>query len=135
MSEPKTNSLESGPSSGALIYVVDDEPMLLELASVILEPLGYTLETFRAAESALRAYEAAEPPPALIITDYAMHAMTGLDLVEACRQIRPRQKTLLVSGTVGTEIFRDSPVKPDRFLAKPYQAKQLIDAVEALLAD
>jgi CheY-like chemotaxis protein len=135
MNEPKTNTLGSGEREGALIYVVDDEPMLLELASVILEPLGYTVETFRAAESALRAFKAAEPPPALIITDYAMHAMNGMELMEACRQIQPRQKTLLVSGTVGAEIFRDAPVKPDRFLAKPYQSKQLIDAVEALLAD
>ena len=64
-----------------------------------------------------------------------MHDMTGLDLAEACRQVRPRQKVLLVSGTVGADIFRDAPVKPDRFLAKPYQSKQLIEAVEALLAD
>ena len=135
MNELKTNSLESGQSDGALIYVVDDEPMLLELVSVILEPLGYTIETFREAEAALRAFKAAEPRPALIIMDYAMHAMTGLELVEACRQIRPRQKTLLISGTKGEDVFRDAPVKPDRFLAKPYQAKQLIDAVEALLAD
>ena len=135
MNEPKNNSVESGQSDGALIYVVDDEPMLLELASVILEPLGYTIETFRAAESALRAFKAAKPPPALIITDYAMHVMTGLELVEACQQIRPGQKTLLVSGTVDGEFFRDAPVKADRFLAKPYQSKQLIEVVEALLAD
>jgi CheY-like chemotaxis protein len=134
MNEPKTNSLESGPRGGALIYVVDDEPMLLELASVILEPLGYTLETFCGPEAALRAFQAADPPPVLLITDYAMHAMTGLELVEACRQIRPRQKALLVSGTVGPDIFRNAPVKPDRFLAKPYQAKQLIDTVQAMLA-
>jgi CheY-like chemotaxis protein len=135
MSESKTNSLESGPSGGALIYVVDDEPMLLELASVILEPLGHTLETFRGPESALQAFKAADPPPALLIVDHAMHAMTGLELVEACRQIQPRQKALLVSGTVGLEILRNAPAKPNRFLAKPYQAKQLIEAVEALLAE
>jgi CheY-like chemotaxis protein len=135
MNEPKTNSLKSGQRGGVLIYVVDDEPMLLELASVILEPLGYTIETFRAAESALKAFKAAEPPPDLIITDYAMHTMTGMDLLEACRQIQPRQKTLLVSGTVGADIFRDATVKPDLFLAKPYQSKQLIDAVKVLLAD
>ena len=135
MNEPKANSVESGQRGGALIYVVDDEPMLLELASVILEPLGYTLETFRSPESALQAFEAADPPPALIVTDYAMHTMTGLDLVEACRRTHPRQKILLVSGTVGAEIFRDAPVKPDRFLAKPYQSKQLSEAVEALLTD
>ena len=63
-----------------------------------------------------------------------MHTMNGLELAEACRRIRPQQKVLLVSGTVGPEIFRDAPVQPDRFLAKPYQAKQLIEAVRTLLA-
>jgi CheY-like chemotaxis protein len=135
MNEPKTNSLGSEHTGGALIYVVDDEPMLLELASAILEPLGYTVETFRSAESALDAFKAAEPPPVLLITDYAMHEMTGLDLVAACRQIQPKQKALLVSGTVEEDIYHNAAMKPDRFLAKPYQAKQLIDAVETLLAD
>ncbi|HEY5481390.1 MAG TPA: response regulator [Verrucomicrobiae bacterium] len=135
MNESKVNSLGSGQNNGALIYLVDDEPMLLELASVILAPLGYRIETFRAAKAALRAFKAAEAPPALIITDYEMDAMTGLDLMEACRQIQPRQKFLLVSGTVGPDIFSAGPVRPVRFLAKPYQSKQLIDLVEAVLAD
>ena len=135
MNVPKATNGGAGQSGGALIYVVDDEPMLLELASVILEPLGYRIETFRAAETALRAFQAAEPPPALIVTDYAMHTMNGLELVEACRQTRPEQKALLLSGTVGLEVLRGAPVKPNRFLAKPYQSKQLVEAVEAVLAD
>ena len=135
MNEPRINSLERGQNGGTLIYVVDDEPLLLQLASVILEPLGYTIKTFGAAELALEAFKSEKPPPALIITDYMMHEMTGMELVEACRQIRPGQKTLLVSGTVGEEVFRAVAEKPDRYLGKPYQAKQLIDAVEAMLAD
>jgi len=135
MNESKVNSLGSGQNNGALIYLVDDEPMLLELASAILAPLGYRIETFRAAKAALRAFKAAEAPPTLIITDYEMDAMTGLDLMEACRQIQPRQKFLLVSGTVGPDIFSAGPVRPVRFLAKPYKSKQLIDLVEAVLAD
>jgi CheY-like chemotaxis protein len=134
MNEPKADRSGRGKRAEALIYVVDDEPMLLELASVILEPLGYTVETFRSPESALRAFELAEPGPALVVTDYAMHTMTGLDLALACRRIRPNQKVLLVSGTVGPEILRNAPVQPDRFLAKPYQAKQLIEAVGTALA-
>jgi CheY-like chemotaxis protein len=133
MNEPKPERSGRGKSSETLIYLVDDEPMLLELASVILEPLGYNVETFRSPETALRAFESAEPQPALIITDYAMHTMTGLELAQACRRLRPKQKVLLVSGTVGQEIFHNAPVKPDEFLAKPYQAQQLSDAVKALL--
>jgi CheY-like chemotaxis protein len=134
MNEPKAESAGRGKGGDPLIYLVDDEPMLLELASVILEPLGYTVESYSSPESALSAFEAAEPKPALIVTDYAMHKMTGLQLAAACRQIRPKQKVLLVSGTVGPEVCHGAAVIPDRFLAKPYQSKQLIDAVESILA-
>jgi CheY-like chemotaxis protein len=134
MKEPKEH--KSGPpkAGGALIYIVDDEPMLLELASAILQPLGYSIETFRSPETALRAFELADPGPALLMTDYAMHSMNGLELASACRRIRPKQKILLVSGTVGPDILRDAKVQPDRFLDKPYQAKQLIEAVRETLA-
>jgi CheY-like chemotaxis protein len=133
MNNSKPNSSKGTKAVGALIFVVDDEPMLLELAAVILEPLGYKVKTFRDPQSAVEAYNSARPHPALIITDYAMHAMNGMDLIKACRQIEPSQRVLLVSGTVDENIFRNSNVKPDRFLAKPYQARQLIELVEELL--
>ena len=116
-----------------MLYVVDDEPMLLELASVILEPAGYEVRAFRDPEAALSAFAAAQPRPELIITDYAMHQMNGLDLMHACRQLQPRQKVLLLSGTVDESIYRNQPARPDRFLAKPYQAKQLIEMVKEML--
>jgi CheY-like chemotaxis protein len=134
MNAPEEDAAGRRDGGEGLIYVVDDEPMLLELASAILEPLGYTVETFRSPETALRAFELAAPPPALIITDYAMHSMTGLELADACRRLQPKQKVLLVSGTVGLDIIRSELVQPDRFLAKPYQVKQLVEAVSAMLA-
>ena len=134
MNERKPNAISKPDTDAKLIYVVDDEPMLLELASVILQPLGYAINTFRDATSALQAYTAAKSFPALVITDYSMHAMNGMDFIKACRQIHPRQKVLLISGTVGEDIFRDAPEKPNQFIAKPYHAKQLIEAVQALFA-
>jgi len=133
MNAPQEDSSGRRDRGDGLIYVVDDEPMLLELATAILEPLGYTVETFRSPETALRAFEAAAPLPTLIITDYAMHSMTGLELAGACRRVRPKQKVLLVSGTVGLDILRNEPVQPDRFLAKPYHVRQLVEAVSAML--
>jgi hypothetical protein len=56
-----------------------------------------------------------------------------MDFINACRQIHPRQKILLISGTVGEDIYRDAPEKPNLFIAKPYHSKQLVEAVEALL--
>jgi DNA-binding NtrC family response regulator len=133
MNSPKANHSKSRPASEETIFVVDDEPMLLELAAVILEPLGYNVKTFRDPQSAVDAFTASKPLPSLVITDYAMHSMTGMDLIEACRKIQPQQRVLLVSGTVDENIYRNSSVKPDEFLAKPYQAKQLVDLVETLL--
>ena len=133
MNKAMVSGTGSANKSGGEIYVVDDEPMLLELAAVILEPLGYRIRTFRTPETAISEFKAAQPPPVLIITDYAMHTMNGMELIEACRQIRPEQKTLLLSGTVGPDIYQNTPIRPDRFLGKPYQAKQLVDTVKSML--
>lgn len=133
MKEPPANRSDPGKGAKALIYVVDDEPMVLELATMILEPLGYVIETFRDAESALEAFTSAQRRPALVVTDYAMHILTGLDLMNACRKAQPGQKFLLVSGTVDESVYRGAREKPDGFLAKPYQAKQLSDRVKSLL--
>src|SRR5258708_10417792 len=95
----KANSPGRARNGGALIYVVDDEPMLLELAVIVLEPIGYNVKTFRDPKAALDAFSKAETPPALLITDYAMHMMNGMELMTACRGIHPRQKSLMISDT------------------------------------
>ena len=128
---PSQQNGHSTPSQ-PLVFVVDDEPMLLELASMIIEALGFRVRTFRDPVAALREYSLAQPLPALLITDFAMHHMNGMDLIRDCRRINPGQKVLLISGTVDTVVYRDSPQKPDAFLAKPYQTHELEDAVNTL---
>lgn len=134
MSRTNSNDSAEAPGLPVSIFVVDDEPMLLELACVVLMPLGFRIQTFRSAEAAFEAYRAAEPRPDLIITDYAMHVMTGMTLIEECRHLQPLQKALLVSGTVDERVFRQAPCKPNAFLAKPYKAAQLIHLVRSVLA-
>lgn len=134
MSQPETNHDTPGDAGKPLVFAVDDEPMLLELVVMVIEPLGCRVRTFRDPATAVRAFSLADPRPALIITDFAMHNMNGMDLIRQCRQINPQQKILLVSGTVDETIYRNSPVKPDEFLAKPYPAKQLAELVKSLLA-
>jgi len=116
-----------------LIYVVDDETVLLEMAAVVLRALGYSVKTFTDAEAALAAFAEARPRPCLVITDYAMREMTGLRLIAECRRVDPEQKTILVSGTQEEQVYRDAPCKPDRFLAKPYRARDLVEAVVAVV--
>jgi CheY-like chemotaxis protein len=126
---------KQGNKPATLVYVVDDEAMLLELAKVILAPLGYAVQTYRDPDEAVRAYTQATQRPDLIITDYSMHNMTGMDLIHECRRLRPEQKIILVSGTVGEEVFRDTPAKPNRYLAKPYEIRQLTETIREVLAN
>ena len=115
-----------------LIFAVDDEPMLLELAALIIEPLGFRVETFRDPVAAVCAFSLANPLPELIVTDFSMHQMNGLDLIRDVRRIHPGQKVFMVSGTVTESIYKDSPHKPDAFLAKPYQPAALARFVAEL---
>jgi CheY-like chemotaxis protein len=128
----KASSTGKAADSSSTIFVVDDEPMLLDLASAILQPLGFNVQTFRDPKKALREFPAAKP--AVVVTDYAMGEMNGLDLVRECRRVNPRQKMLLVSGTVDETIYDGLPVKPDRFLAKPYQVRDFVESVQELIA-
>jgi CheY-like chemotaxis protein len=119
-------------STAATIFVVDDEPMLLEMAVMILEPLHFRVRTFRDPHTALAEYAAARPRPALVVTDYAMHTMSGMDLIRECRRIHPEQKIILLSGTVDESIYSHELAKPDRFLAKPYQVSDFVTMVQSL---
>jgi CheY-like chemotaxis protein len=129
MNAPKSN----GTGRQATIFVVDDEPLLLELAEAILKPLGYHVRTFRDPELALK--EVPTEHPEVIITDYAMGRMSGMDLVRECRRLNPRQKMILLSGTVDEHVFAQAAVKPDQFLTKPYQIQELADHVRSLIVD
>ena len=59
--------------------------MLLDLAAVILEPLGFEVRTFRDPQQALAEFSTASP--AVLVTDYAMGPMNGMDLVRECKRL------------------------------------------------
>ncbi|HLX71991.1 MAG TPA: response regulator [Verrucomicrobiae bacterium] len=120
-------------SPGPRIFVVDDEPLLLEMAARILG--RYQIQTFSDPEKALAAYSSAQMPPDLVITDFAMHKMDGLDLIRECRRLHPGQKIVLLSGTVDETIYHGTGVRPDRFLEKPYKPGELAEVVQDILAD
>jgi CheY-like chemotaxis protein len=122
----------SGAGSPATIFVVDDEPMLLDLAAALLKPAGFEVRTFRDPKAALAEFGTTKPR--VLVTDYAMGDMNGLELVQQCRKINPRQKILLMSGTVNENIYAQDTDKPDAFLAKPYQVRDFVGCVQKLAA-
>jgi len=113
------------------VFVVDDEVLLLELAETILTPLGCKVLTFTDPEKALTEFPIARP--AVVLTDYAMGRMSGMDLIRECRRLNPQQKTILISGTVDGEVFADALVKPDLFVAKPYDVNKLVETVREMI--
>jgi DNA-binding NtrC family response regulator len=112
------------------VFVVDDEPMLLELASAILQPEGFEVRTFRDPRTALQEFK--KSPPNIVVTDYAMGPMNGMEVVRECRNIHPEQKIILLSGTVDESIYFNEPERPDCFLAKPYQIQKFIEMIKNL---
>jgi DNA-binding NtrC family response regulator len=117
-----------------LLFLVDDEVLLLDLAELALQADGYAFKKFDDPEKALRAFARAKQKPALLITDYAMGKMNGIELIEQCKKADPRLKTILISGTAGAEIIQDAPVRVDRFVSKPYQPASLSELVKRVLA-
>jgi CheY-like chemotaxis protein len=118
-----------------LIFLVDDQPMLLDLAEISLQGGDYALKKFLDPEEALDSFLNARVKPDLLITDYALGKMNGLELIERCKAAKPDLKTILVSGTAGAEIVLESPVKVDRFVGKPYQPTGLADLVQRVLTE
>ena len=117
-----------------LIYLVDDQSVLLDLAEISLEADGYHLKKFEDPELALKAFLKARSKPVLLITDYAMGKLNGLDLIERCKEVKPDLKTIMISGTASAEILLEATVQVDRFLGKPYQPQNLAELVRRVLA-
>ena len=117
-----------------LLYLVDDEELILDVVEATLVPQGFRVKKFHDPETALKDFKSAKAKPELLVTDYAMGKMNGLELIEKCKAAHPSLKTLLISGMAGAEIMRSAPVQADKFLAKPYPAPTLVETVRDLLA-
>jgi len=133
MSVPTTSASKTRRKKKPLIYLVDDQPMLLDLAEMSLLEGDYTLRKFGNPEAAMKSFAKARTKPDLLISDYAMGKMNGLELMERCKELHPPLKTILISGTAGAEIVLGALIKVDRFLGKPYQPANLSELVRRVL--
>jgi len=133
MSSPAASRTPQNDQGRPVVFAVDDEVMILELIAMVLAPHGYEVVTFDDPVRALEAVRADPKRAALMITDYAMHNMNGMELIEQCRAVAPELKILLISGTVNEAVYAGSPVQPDGFLAKPFPTHQLLAKVRQLI--
>ena len=128
-----SHSAGQDPAPAGPVFVVDDNPTLVEFAAAVLEAVGYEVRQFSDPKEALRAIGEANPKPAVLVTDYEMGDMNGLELILLAHKIHPSLKTLLVSGTVDASIILAHTAKVHRFMGKPYEPADLQKAVAELM--
>jgi FixJ family two-component response regulator len=129
----KRKSVSAKPVPRGLVFVVDDNALLVEFAATVLEAAGYTVQHFVKPKAVVAAIRDAKPKPAVLVTDYEMAEMNGLELIQSSHEIHPALKTVLVSGTVDSSITLSHAAKVHRFLGKPYEPAQLQKAVAELM--
>ena len=135
MSELDTSRAAGKPESGPLIFVVDDTPELGEMLQVFLNKAGYATRVFNDPLKALAALQSSASKPELLVSDFRMPGINGLELIHRCKLIHPRLKIISASAHMIHEEIEKYPIQPDRILTKPYSTAQLLETVKSLMEE
>ena len=133
MSQPDTSQAAGKPESTPLIFVVDDTPELGEMLQLFLNTAGYATRVFTDPLKALAALESGALKPELLVSDFRMPGINGLELIQRCKLIDPRLKIISASAHMIREEIEKYPIQPDHILTKPYSSGQLLEAVKSLI--
>ncbi len=120
--------------SARRVLVVDDEFSSAEVLALVLREEGYEVTVASNGRQALDALERAAPDA--IVTDYMMPVMNGAEMLRRVRA-DPRYARIpvvLMSG-VPEERLAGFDGRYDRFLHKPFDIAQLMQALQALLRE
>jgi FixJ family two-component response regulator len=115
------------------VFVVDDDPSVRKSLTRLLAAAGYAVEAFASA----RAFLARERPagPCCLVLDVRMPGLTGLELQEALAAAGRRMSIVFVTGHVdvpmSVKAMKGGAVD---LLTKPFDAKDLLSAIERCLA-
>jgi two-component system phosphate regulon response regulator PhoB len=116
------------------ILIVEDEPPLVELIRYNLECEGFRARIAPDGEEALAMI--ADEAPDLVILDWMLPKMSGLDI---CRQIRRRRKTrdtpiiMLTARSEEADRVRGLDSGADDYVTKPFSPKELVARINAVL--
>lgn len=119
--------MSTDKETGQRILIVDDDEVMRELLSALLEVYGYQVVVAESGEDAL-AVLAAPNPPELILTDLQMPGLEGEALTRALRTSAPGHALLL--GMSGARPSPGALRSLDNFLSKPFGATQLQQAIQ-----
>ena len=120
--------LKSG--EGQRIMLIDDDQDVLDITSKMVNRLGYSFDCFLSSTDAVKVFQAATVPYALVITDLTMPIMRGDAVIEQIRKSNTVTPVILISGNLEEKSpERLDPVGKTMCLQKPFQYKDLAEAI------
>ena len=122
---------------GQLVIVVDDEFALRHISESLLTAHDYRVLTADSGQQGLALVRANQAEVALVITDLLMPGMSGIELIQMLRGLKPSLKFVAISGTVSTSGENKPPagILVDAFLNKPFSAEHLLLTVHEVLSE
>jgi CheY-like chemotaxis protein len=135
MNEQHSSSPKADQQSPPIIFVVDDSVELGEMVGMVLADAGYDPRVFSNPLEALQVLESGGPYPSLLISDFRMPGINGLELIHRCKLIHPTLKVIAASANMLDEEMEKYPFRPERILAKPYTTHALLNLVKSLLPE
>jgi CheY-like chemotaxis protein len=110
------------------VLVVDDQDDVREVAVGLLATLGYRTVQAGTGSAALDLL-GRDSTVAVLLADYTMPGMTGIDLARAARAKHPDLPVVIVTGYANITGL-DGQIADAVFLRKPYQREELVAAIE-----
>ncbi len=116
------------------VLVVDDEVHIVHVVAIKLRNNGYEVTT---ADNGAQAFELAQQEkPDIIVTDYQMPVMTGLELVKKLREnetTRDIPVILLTARSFAVSKDEQEELQISTCLSKPFSPRELLGYVEDIL--
>jgi PAS domain S-box-containing protein len=132
----ETPGEEDAPSGhGERILLVEDEPSLAKMSARRLEALDYRVTSDTEPLRALATFRARPDDFDLVISDYLMPQMIGIDFARAIHNIRPDLPIVLLTGFIEElpeETIRAAGVR--RLISKPASIQEMGRAMQEVLA-
>lgn len=115
------------------VLLVDDEIHILKVLALKLENAQFEVFTASNGEEALKRVE--ERLPDLVITDFSMPVMTGLELVRRLRAGEATRNLPIIMLTARGQTVEEDGDTPriDVLLSKPFSPREILHRVETLL--
>ena len=130
----ETISSTSFNGNGESILVVEDEEIVLKLATRVLSENGYVVFEAANAKEALDIYNREKGKFNLVFTDVVMPGENGLQLVDKLLTLNPELRVLFSSGYSDDKSHRDIIIERGlQFLQKPYTPTELLQVIKEVI--